>query len=393
MDSEEPVNVLLVDDKVENLAALESILDSPHYRLVRAQSGDEALMALLAHEFATIVLDVKMPGMSGIEVAQMIRARKRTRYVPILFLTAHGAEQAAAGYEAGGVDFLSKPIQPAILRSKVAAFADLFRNRRALAQSNQALEAEIEEHRRAEERIGQLNEELSRRVTQLASANAELESFSYTVSHDLRAPLRQVAGFVRLLQDAAAGKLDPHTAEYLPLIEGGVTRMGRLIDDLLAFSRVGRAEIVQAEVQVQPLVDDVRHLLEPAVHGRAVDWKIGSLPTVKADAAMLRQVLTNLLDNAVKFTQGRPTAVIEVGCTTDPLEHVFFVRDNGVGFDKAYSDKLFGVFQRLHSAKEFEGMGIGLATVRRIILKHGGRTWADSTLGQGAEIYFSLPAA
>lgn len=390
---EEPVNILLVDDKVENLAALESILDSPDYHLVRAQSGDEALIALLVGEFAAIVLDVKMPGMSGIELAQMIRARKRTRYVPILFLTAHGAEEASAGYEAGAVDFLSKPIQPAILRSKVAVFADLFRHRRALAQTNKALEAEIEERRQAEERIRQLNEELSRRVTDLAAANAELESFSYTVSHDLRAPLRQVAGFVRLLEDAAAGKLDSHTAEYLPLIESGVTRMGRLIDDLLAFSRVGRAEIVQAEVPLQPLVDDVRHVLQPAVNGRAVEWKIGDLPTVKADPVLLRQVLTNLLDNAVKFTRGRSTAVIEVGCTSDLVEHVFFVRDNGVGFDKTYANKLFGVFQRLHSAKEFEGTGIGLATVRRIIHKHGGRTWADSTLGKGAEIYFSLPSA
>jgi two-component system, sensor histidine kinase and response regulator len=386
-----PVSILLVDDKIENLVALESILDSPDYRLVRAQSAEEALLALLAGEFAVIVLDVMMPGMDGIELAQMVRARKKTQHVPILLLTAHAPDSMMAGYAAGAVDFLTKPIQFQVLRSKVAIFADLFRHRHALAESNRALEAEIEERRQVEERVRQLNEELARRVTDLGVANAELESFSYTISHDLRAPLRQVAEFVRLLQDTAAGTLDAQSAEYLPLIEGAVKRMGRLIDDLLAFSHFGRVELVRTEVSLPPLVDDVRSILEPTATGRAVEWRIGALPTVQADAAMLRQVLINLLDNALKFTRNRATAVIEVGCTTDEVEHIVCVRDNGVGFDPAYSNKLFGVFQRLHGQHEFEGTGIGLATVQRIIVRHGGRTWAESTLGEGAQVYFSLP--
>jgi two-component system, sensor histidine kinase and response regulator len=386
-----PVSILLVDDKIENLVALESILDSPDYRLVRAQNAEEALLALLADEFAAVVLDVKMPGMDGIELAQMIRARKKTQHVPILLLTAHAPDSMMAGYAAGAVDFLSKPIQFQVLRSKVAIFADLFRHRHALAESNRALEAEIEERRQAEERVRQLNEELARRVTDLGVANAELESFSYTISHDLRAPLRQVAGFVRLLQDTPAGTLDAQSAEYLPLIKGAVKRMGRLIDDLLAFSHFGRVELVRTEVSLPPLVDDVRSILEPTATGRAVEWRIGALPTVQADAAMLRQVLINLLDNALKFTRNRATAVIEVGCTTDEVEHIVCVRDNGAGFDPAYSNKLFGIFQRLHGQHEFEGTGIGLATVQRIIVRHGGRTWAESTLGEGAQVYFSLP--
>ena len=386
-----PVSILLVDDKIENLVALESILDSPDYRLVRAQNAEEALLALLAGEFAVIVLDVKMPGMDGIELAQMIRARKKTQHVPILLLTAHAPDSMMAGYAAGAVDFLSKPIQFQVLRSKVAIFADLFRHRHALAESNRALEAEIKERRQAEERVRQLNEELARRVTDLGVANAELESFSYTISHDLRAPLRQVAGFVRLLQDTAASTLDAQSAEYLPLIKDAVKRMDRLIDDLLAFSHFGRVELVRTEVSLPPLVDDVRSILEPTAAGRAVEWRIGALPTVQADAAMLRQVLINLLDNALKFTRNRATAVIEVGCTTDEVEHIVCVRDNGVGFDPAYSNKLFGAFQRLHGQHEFEGTGIGLATVQRIIVRHGGRTWAESTLGEGAQVYFSLP--
>ena len=393
-----PVSILLVDDKIENLVALESILDSPDYRLVRAQSAEEALLALLAGEFAVIVLDVKMPGMDGIELAQMVRARKKTQHIPILLLTAHAPDSTMAGYAAGAVDFLSKPIQFQVLRSKVAIFADLFRHRHALAESNRALEAEIEERRQAEERVRQLNEELARRVTdlgianaELGIANAELESLSYTISHDLRAPLRQVAGFVRLLQDNAAGTLDAQSAEYLPLIKDAVKRMDRLIDDLWAFSHFSRVELVRTEVSLPPLVDDVRSILEPTATGRTVEWRIGALPTVQADAAMLRQVLINLLDNALKFTRNRATAVIEVGCTTDEVEHIVCVRDNGVGFDPAYSNKLFGVFQRLHSQHEFEGTGIGLATVQRIIVRHGGRTWAESTLGEGAQVYFSLP--
>jgi two-component system sensor histidine kinase/response regulator len=393
-----PVSILLVDDKIENLVALESILDSPDYRLVRAQSAEEALLALLAGEFAVIVLDVMMPGMDGIELAQMVRARKKTQHVPILLLTAHAPDSMMAGYAAGAVDFLTKPVQFQVLRSKVAIFADLFRHRHALAESNRALEAEIEERRQVEERVRQLNEELARRVTdlgianaELGIANAELESFSYTISHDLRAPLRQVAGFIRLLQDTAAGTLDAQSAEYLPLIKGAVNRMGRLIDDLLAFSHFGRVDLVRTEVSLPPLVDDVRSILEPTATGRAVEWRIGALPTVQADAAMLRQVLINLLDNALKFTRNRATAVIEVGCTTDEVEHIVCVRDNGVGFDPAYSNKLFGVFQRLHGQHEFEGTGIGLATVQRIIVRHGGRTWAESTLGEGTQVYFSLP--
>src|SRR3954447_18617213 len=238
-----PVNILLVDDKTENLLALESILEMPGYSLVRALSGQDALLALLSQDYAVIVLDVQMPGMNGIELAQIIRSRKKTQHIPILFLTAHGDDSAIAGYQAGAVDFLTKPIQPAILRSKVAVFADLFRK-------TSALKAEVEERRQAEERIRELNKELSERVDELAEANAELESFSYTVSHDLRAPLRQVSGFVALLQEGLSGRLNEHDAEYIGLIQVAIGRMGQLIDDLLSFSRVGRVEINRGVVNL-----------------------------------------------------------------------------------------------------------------------------------------------
>jgi len=384
MSQEQPVNILLVDDKTENLLALETVLDAPGYHLVRALSGHDALLALLDQEYAAIILDVQMPGMSGIELAQMIRARKRTQHIPILFLTAHGDDNSLAGYAAGAVDYLTKPLQPAVLRSKVAVFADLFRK-------SSALKAEVEERRQAEQRIGQLNKELSQRVEELAAANAELESFSYTVSHDLRAPLRQVSGFVTLLQESLGDRESTTTSEYLRLIRDAVGRMGRLIDDLLGFSRVGRIEVNRTIVDLAPLVEEVRETLAPALAGRRVLWKIAFLPQVEGDPAMLRQVIASLLDNALKFTRTRPCAEIEIGARRELGEHVFFVRDNGVGFDQRHADKLFGVFQRLHTGAEFEGTGIGLASVRRIIQRHNGRSWAESRPGEGAVVYFSLP--
>ena len=381
---EPPVNILLVDDKTENLLALESILEAPGYQLVRALSGQDALLALLSRDYAAIVLDVQMPGMTGIELAQIIRSRKKTQHIPILFLTAHSDESAIAGYQAGAVDFLTKPLQPAVLRSKVAVFADLFR------KSN-ALRAEVEERRQAEERIGQLNKELSGRVEELAAANAELESFSYSVSHDLRAPLRQVSGFIALLQEGLGQRQNEQDAEYISLIQTAVTRMGHLIDDLLRFSRFGRSELNRTTVNLAPLVQQVRETLAPAFEGRDVHWKVGILPEVQGDTAMLRQVFANLIDNALKFTRNKERAEIEIGARKELDEHVFYVRDNGVGFDPRHAKKLFGVFERLHTGSEFEGTGIGLASVRRIIQRHNGRSWAESLPGEGTVVYFSLP--
>ena len=379
------VNILLVDDRVENLVALESILEAPDYRLVRAQNGQDALLAVLADDFAAIVLDVQMPGMSGIELAQLIRQRRKSQHVPILFLTAHGDQSAIDGYQAGAVDFMTKPVQPAVLRSKIAVFAELYRK-------SAALQAEIEERRLAEQNVGRLNAELFARVEELAAAYAELEAFSYTVSHDLRAPLRQVSGFVALLGRNLAERQNETDAEYINLINGAVNRMGQLINDLLSFSRVGRAEMRHAQVELRPLVDQVRETLAPALAGRAVKWHIGPLPCVEGDPAMLRQVFASLLDNAVKFTRPRACAEIEIGASREQDEYVFWVRDNGVGFDSEHADKLFGVFQRLHTNAAFEGTGIGLASVRRIMSRHSGRTWAQSAPGKGTVVYCSIPA-
>jgi PAS domain S-box-containing protein len=254
-----------------------------------------------------------------------------------------------------------------------------------------AVAHDITERKEAEEKIKKLNQDLQHRTVELEATNKELEAFSYSVSHDLRAPLRHIDGFVGLFQKHVGDKLDEKGRRYLTTISTAAKQMGTLIDDLLVFSRMGRAEVHQTRVHLGSLVKEVQRSLSAETKGRTIEWKVDALPDVQADPAMLRQVLVNLLANAVKYTRPRERAEIEIGCVANDSEVVVLVRDNGVGFDMEYVHKLFGVFQRLHSASEFEGTGIGLANVRRIIHRHGGRTWAEGTVGGGATFYFSLP--
>lgn len=229
------------------------------------------------------------------------------------------------------------------------------------------------------------------RAAELAAANQELEAFSYSVSHDLRAPLRHIDGFAELLAKHLGPSLDEIGRRYLTMVSGSAKQMGALIDDLLAFSRIGRAELRRTGVNLAGLVRDVRGILEPETAGRDIDWAIGELLEVQADPQLLRLVLQNLIGNALKYTRTRLEARIEIAARRESTETVCSIRDNGVGFDMRYAERLFGVFQRLHTSAEFEGTGIGLATVRRIVRRHGGRVWAEGEADRGACFSFALP--
>ena len=251
---------------------------------------------------------------------------------------------------------------------------------------------DITERKRTEGEIRKLNEELAKRTTELEAVNKELEAFAYSVSHDLRAPLRHMVGYTELLQKNASSILDEKSHRYMMTILESAKRMGNLIDDLLAFSRIGRAETQMTLVSLEQLVKEALSEVRQETDGRNIVWSIGALPNVYGDRSMLRLVLVNLIANAIKFTHTRPQAEIEIGCTDGKEDEVVvFIRDNGVGFEMKYVNKLFGVFQRLHRAEEFEGTGIGLATVQRIIHRHGGRVWAEGVVDRGATFYFSVP--
>jgi len=237
----------------------------------------------------------------------------------------------------------------------------------------------------------QLEQLVADRTAQLEAANHELEAFSYSVSHDLRAPLRHMSGFVELLSERDRDRLDDKGLHYLQVIADSVRQMGVLIDDLLQFSRVGRAEMRFTDVDMAELLEEARAPLTEDLADRVIEWDIGEIPHVRGDRASLKLVWANLLGNAVKYTRTREVAHIQVGSRESPDGAEFFVRDDGVGFDMAYAGKLFGVFQRLHSAEEFEGTGIGLANVSRVVSRHGGRVWADAKVDEGATFSFLIP--
>jgi signal transduction histidine kinase len=262
----------------------------------------------------------------------------------------------------------------------------------SLRQARDKLQMEVEQRRQREDEIRKLNQELVRRAAELEAINKELESFTYSVSHDLRAPLRHMVGYSELLQRQASSLLDEKSQRFIRTILDSAKKMGNLIDDLLAFSRIGRADTKKTGVDLEQLVREVVAEIGRDIRGRDIVWKIGALPVCQGDRSMLRLVVVNLVSNAVKFTSMRSPAEIEIGSVDRNKDEVeVFVRDNGAGFDMQYVDKLFGVFQRLHLAEEFEGTGIGLATVQRIIHRHGGEVRGEGAVDQGATFYFSIP--
>ncbi|TLY16318.1 MAG: PAS domain S-box protein [Nitrospirae bacterium] len=501
-------SILLVDDDPGSLMGMETILAGPGRRFVKAESGQDALRHLLQQDFALILLDVRMPRLDGFETAALIRQRARSRYTPIIFLSAVDTMDADVfrGLSSGAVDYLFKPVVAEVLQSKVSVFVDLFRlseqvKQQAVQQSEERFRLFVEqvqdyaiilldseglvqtwnagaqrvtgyaaaeiigqsmiclftqedraagkretllqtartagrvedegwrvrkdgsrfwanvvltalhdeagqlqgfanvtrdltERKRADEEIHRLNAALEQRVlertAQLEAANKELESFSYSVSHDLRAPLRSIDGFSLALLEDLGDKVGLQGKDYLRRVRDATQRMGQLIDDLLNLARVTREEMRREPVDLSALARSIATDLKRTQPDRQVAFAIADGLVANGDAHLLRVALENLLGNAWKFTSKRPRTRIEFGVDKQNGTPAYFVRDDGAGFDMAYSGKLFGAFQRLHSNKEFEGTGIGLATVKRVIRRHGGRVWAESSVGQGATFYFTL---
>jgi signal transduction histidine kinase len=397
----ESIPILLVDDQPSNLEALEAMLESTGCRLVRAQSADEALLALLNQDFAAIVLDIRMPGTNGLELAEFIKQRKRTQHVPILFLTAHLVDErdVLRGYLTGAADYLTKPIRPEILRSKVAVFVELFRKSRALAVTNEALQREVAERQRAEEALRRVNQDLEGRVRErteaLEVADRRKDEFLAALAHELRnplAPIRAAVEFMRL-----KGNVDPALERARGVIDRQVEHMTRLIDDLLDVSRITRDQLVlrTAPVQLGDIVAAAVETSRPAIDQRGHRLTIAVPPQtiwLEADPARLSQVLSNLLTNAAKYTPPCGDITISAEVVSDDV--IVHVIDTGVGIASDMLPRIFEMFIQVDRlrGRSADGLGIGLTLARRLVEMHGGTIEvASSGLGHGSRFSIRLP--
>lgn len=391
--------ILIVDDRAENLLTLESVLQTTGADIISADNGQDALKAVLDHDFAVLILDVRMPGMSGYELAALIRGRRKTQHTPIIFLSAVYSDESRVfqGYEYGAVDVLAKPFNHDILLDKVRVFleldsqkkqlqtvvAELQQRNRQLTQLNQRLQHEIAERRQAERRLQQYAHELQ-------AANEELSQYASVVSHDLKAPLRAIRNYAGFLREDLDHHVNAEDAQYFTQLNNAVGEAIAFVDDMLMLSRVGRdgetAEPVALAAIIHPLIESIR-AAEPAIEVALADaW-----PTIESEPALLRQIFQNLIGNAVKFTTTLPKRV-DIGWQSgEDGMYAIFVRDNGIGIDPQYHEKIFRIFDRLHTRTEFEGTGIGLAVVKKAVTKLGGTVRVDSRPGAGSTFWVRIP--
>lgn len=368
--------ILIVDDEILSRRLLEALLRPEGYLTQSAGTGEEALALIAQRAPDLILLDVMMPGMDGYEVARALKANSATSNIPIIMLTALSDRDARlAGLNAGAEEFLTKPFHRAELLLRVRnllrlkEFADFLQN-----------------HGRI------LEEQVQARTSQLQTANEELQAFSYSVAHDLRTPLSSINGFSNLLgKEIGAGVASERSKHYLARISAGVVQMGELIDALLSLAQVSRTRLRWESVNLSALAQTILNGYQDCEPSRVAQMYIQPDLVVQGDPILLRDVLDNLLGNAWKFSSQQPLTRISFRRESGKDDElVYAVQDCGAGFDMAYSDKLFGAFQRLHTADEFAGSGIGLVTVHRIVTRHGGKVWAESALGRGATFYFTL---
>jgi len=386
-----PKRVLAVDDSATYVNELAAALRGDGYDVIIAQSGEEAIEMLAVQQVDCVLLDLVMPGLGGKETCRRIKTSPVVRDIPLIMVTA--VEDRAAMIEGLGIgadDFISKSSEFEVLKARVRAqirrkqFEDEHRRIREELLRSELDAAEARAARQVAEAKAALTDELERK-------NKELEAFSYSVSHDLRAPLRSIDGFSQAVLEDHFENLDEMGRDYLQRVRAAAQRMGQLIDDLLLLSRVSRAGLHRRPVNISNIARTVVDELRRKDPQRSIEFVLQEDVIINADEGLLRVVFDNILENAWKFTRKTPTPHIEFGVIERDAHTVLFVRDNGAGFNMAYANKLFGPFQRLHSEDDFPGTGIGLATVHRIVDRHGGRVWAEGEVGRGATVFFTIP--
>jgi signal transduction histidine kinase len=405
--------ILLVDDRPDNLLSMETILEKDGYELVKADSGRQALKILLTEfDFALILMDVKMPNLNGFETAELIYQREKLKHIPIVFITANnlGEEHMFKGYSTGAVDYIYKPVNPELLRAKVSVYIDLYtKNRQLIAQEqklmiiNRNLENEIKERKISEEQVNELNRKLVENIDRLEAANKDLDRFAFMSSHDLQEPLRKIRTFTDLLYSKYKDVFNDDAVRYINRIQNAAERMQTLVKDILEFSKLSNDKDRFVDTDLNILVEEVLSDMETMIHEKKAKVNIRSLPSLEVNPGLMRPLFFNLIGNALKYSQRETDPVVEIygepDTNDDDLNAVvkkkrycrIYVKDNGIGFDQKYAEKIFEMFVRLHGKSEYEGTGIGLALCKQIVEKHQGFISALSSEKQGSTFIISLP--
>lgn len=404
--------IMLVDDREDNLLSMETVLEPDNYRIVKAISGRQVLKLLLTDfDFALILMDVQMPNLNGFETASLIYERDRLRHIPIIFITAnnYGEENIFRGYRAGAVDYIYKPVNPDLLRAKVAVFVDLYRkNQRLLAQEqkliavNRSLELEILERKASEEKVKELNRQLLENIARLESVNKDLDLFAFMASHDLQAPLRKIRMFSDRLLAGPEESLSKDSRLYLSRIQGVSKRMQDLINDILRFSKISVEKESFEEVDLNGVLQEVLSEMEGVIQEKNAEIILEPLPILPASTVLMGPLFSNLISNSLKYSKSQQPPRIRVryeaaapsglnGREAEPLYGRIYIEDNGIGFDQKYAEQIFDMFRRLHPTAEYEGTGIGLALCKKIVEMHKGFISAIGKPGEGSVFIVSLP--
>lgn len=414
------IEILIAEDSPTQAEQLSYLLEQQGYAVTVTANGKQALESARKRKPTLIVSDVVMPEMDGYALCKAVKTDPKLKDIPVMMVTSLSSIQdIATGLECGADNFIRKPYDPGNLLSRIdyiLSNLELRKSRKVemgleiylagkkhfiTAEREQILDLLVSSYEQAiqvneelklrEKEVSTLNAKLELRAAELEATNRELESFSYSVSHDLRAPLRAVDGFSHMLEEDYGGRLDDEGRRLIGVVREHVAKMNQLIDDLLALSRLGRKAIAAAEIDMNALAKKVFDELQAGSGGVRARLVMNPLPKGWGDPALIHQVWVNLLSNALKFSGATENPAVKVGGQAAGAENIYYVKDNGAGFDMHYYDKLFGVFQRLHSADEFPGTGVGLAIVQRVVVRHGGRVWAEGKVNEGATFYFALP--